>query len=151
MLSYFNSVGKLGSTGDNLMVGEFSLLGMWWGYPTINCVSGLSDGSCKCDLLQCTYKCEVQFSLFILIVFFFFFCLRVFVHGVFDWNVQLVLGFVSFWKYTRYMWVNFCPFKVSCGDVVKWCYHFCTGISFTPPFPGESIHKESLPLEKKTV
>ena len=56
-------------------------------------------------LVTISYKCKVQFSLFILIVILFFFCLCVFVHGVFDWYVQLVLGFVSFWKYTGYIWI----------------------------------------------
>ena len=66
----------------------------------------------------------------------------------------LSLGFCwsfLFWNYTRYMWVNFVPSWNLCGNAVQWCYHLCTGISFTPPFLGESSPRKLYTGKKNCV
>ena len=79
---------------------------------------------------------------------------------LFDWliMVSFLVFLPSCLAFTRVVFfsakiLNICKkfvsFRVLCGDAVKWCYHFCTGIAFTPPFPGVSNHKEALQLEKR--
>ena len=143
---------------------------VWWGYPTCYCIwlwlvpwNAIVNAKYNKYLL-CSFRgmSFVEFLSSLLGVYWswywfrlLFVCLFQFFYPLFQLRFNSVTGFcwsLLFWNDTRYMWVNFVPSWVLCGNAVQWCYHLCTGISFTPPFQGESSPRKLYAgKEKKCV